>query len=105
MRPSRFQPVTPRNAAAIIAPRVGAHRCLYYDAGSRVALPSPYGDGRTFYYTRADWSEGVSWVSFTVNGHTFTRRAREVQIGNSGCTWVRIAGESYQIYEDIGLLG
>jgi hypothetical protein len=102
---SRFVPETPHNPAAVIAPRVGAHHCLYYDAGSRVALPSPYGDGRTFYHTRADWSEGVSWVRFTVNGHAFTRRAREVQVGNFGVTWVRIAGQDYQIHEDIGLLG
>ena len=99
MQADKFKPVTPRNFTAALAGRIGEHRCLYYDAGSLTYLPSPYGDGRTFYYTRADWSGGVSWARFTVNGHTFARRVRAVMIGNSGCSWVRIGGVSYQLHE------
>ena len=99
---TRFRPVTPSNVVEVIKPRIGAHRCLYIDYGSRRALPCPWGGSRNFYYTRSDWSEGVSWVEFTINGQRFTRRAREVQVGNFGCTWVRIAGENYQIHDYLG---
>lgn len=94
--PNPFRPVSPRDIPAALAGRVGAHRVLYVDERPTY-LPSPYGDGRTFYYTRADGSEGVSWAEFRVNGHTFRRRVREVQIGNFGCSWVTIGGVNYQI--------
>lgn len=99
MHRKTFKPVTPRGLSAALAGRVGEHRVLAYDPGSLVHLPSPYGDGRTFYYTRSDWSEGVSWAEFTVNGHTFRRRVREVQTGNFGVSWVTIGGVSYQLHE------
>jgi len=95
----RIAPLNPPNVkpATAIEGRVGAHRVLYYDAGSRKEI----GD---FRYTRADWSEGAGHVEFRVNGHLFRRRTREVQVGNSGCTWVRIAGQSFQLHEDFGAL-
>jgi hypothetical protein len=89
---ARINPVSPPNVEQAIEGRVGAHRVLCYDVGSRKSI------GR-FYLTRSDGSEGVGHVEFTVNGHKFVRRTREVQVGNFGCTWVRIGGQDYQLHE------
>ena len=102
MRDRVFKPVTPRDVKAALAGRTFAHSVLHYDAGSFVHLPCPRDGKLNFYYTRSDWSEGVSWAEFKVNGHVFRRRVRCVQVGNSGCSWVRIAGKDYQISEDYG---
>ena len=96
-RPNAFKPVGPRGKAleTLLEGRVGEYRVLTLDAS-----PGAYGpilerptNAPLHGYTRADWSESVSYYRFYIKGVAFERRVR----GVAGTLWVTLGGTSYQI--------
>ena len=96
-RTNAFRPVGPRgkDLAAILEGRVGEYRVLTLDAspGYGPNLERPTQPAPLHGYTRADWSESVSYYRFYIRGVAFERRVR----GNAVTLWVTLGGTSYQI--------
>ena len=96
----RFKPVSPKKIADAIAGRVGEHRVLKFDDGSLKYLDTPENKRRGHgLYLDSGWYKMLLFVQFAVNGHVFTRRCVNEQIGNVGVLWVRVGGTTYQLSE------
>jgi hypothetical protein len=95
--------VAPRGKvlAALIAPRVGAHRVIALDLDKHgriewTSVPA-WPNGPHVVYLDRSGHRCYGWASYSIRGVPFFTRWDSDGSGNAPATWIRLGGESYQI--------